>query len=170
MIALPGSLGDLVARAERRPIYCAASPAAHRALLGLVIESFRRDAPDGEFVNSRTLYRHADDRRRRWPRERERYSAAIIVTRAEDLPEGADRFAGLAGEHVISIWNALEIEDLAHLGRPIAWHAVVFPAAYWLSRFAIEPFIWVGTSRYAQLVSAADADAFRPVIGSWVAE
>jgi hypothetical protein len=162
---ITGSLGDLVTRAERRPIYCTASPGIRRALVGFVIETFRRDFPDAVFINALAHYRHADDRRRRWPQERDRYGAAVVVTRAESHPEDVDPFAGLAGEHVINVWTTLEIEYLAGLGRPVAWHAVVFPAAYWLSRFAIEPFPVMRTSRWARLLPAAEAEAFQPIIG-----
>jgi hypothetical protein len=165
MTALSGGLGDLVARAEGRPIYCTASPGVRRALVAVVVDSFHREFPHAVFVNALAHYRHADDRRRRWPRERDDYGAAIVVTRAENRPEGADPFAGLVGEHVINVWTTLEIEYLAGLGRPVAWHAVVFPAAYWLSRFAIEPFPVMRTSRWAQLLPSTEAEAFHPTIG-----
>jgi hypothetical protein len=164
---LPGSPGDLVARAEGRAIYCTAPPAIHPALIAAVVGSFRREFPSAEFVASRDLYRNADDRRNRWPRERERYGAGIVVTRGEGHPEHADPFAGLAGEHVVGIRLMLEIEDLDRLGRPVGWHAVVFPASYWLARFAVEPFAAIQTSRYARLLSAPDAEPFRPIIGPW---
>jgi hypothetical protein len=161
---LPGSLGDLIARADGDPIYCTASGSVRRALVGIVIETFRRDFPDTTFINSLAHYRHADDRRTRWSAEVKGCGAGIVVTRAEALPKGADVFAGLAGAHVINVWEVLEIDYLARLGRPVAWHAVVFPAAYWMSRFAIEAFEWVQASRWAQLFPAADAEIFRPAI------
>jgi hypothetical protein len=93
------------------------------------------------------------------------------MTRGEDRPERVDPFGGLAGEHVIGIRADLEIKHLFRLGRPVGWHAVVFPASYWLARFRIEPFTrGIRTSRYARLLPAADAEPFRPVIGPcpWV--
>jgi hypothetical protein len=165
MMVLPGSLADLVARAGGRPIYCTASPGTRRALVGMVTASFQRDLPDVKLVNALTHYRHADDRRHRWPRERDRYGAAIIVTRPEVRPNG-DPFAGLTGEHVIGLGAFSEIEGLAYLGRPIGWHAVVFPAAYWLPRFAIEPFAQISTGRCAQLLPDESTEPFQPNIGS----
>jgi hypothetical protein len=165
MAPLPGSLGDLVTRAEGRPIYCAASGDVRRALMDAAINGFRCEHPEAEFVNALTHYRHADDRRLRWPRERARYGAAIVVTRAENTVAGADPFAGLSGEHVINVWVALAISDLRRLKRPIAWHAVVFPAAYWQPRFAVEPFEWLQTSRWARLLPATDPEIFCPAIG-----
>jgi hypothetical protein len=165
--ALPSSLGDLVARAEGWPIYCTGSGVCHPKLLAAVIDSLRREFPLAEFVNARGLYRHSDDRRQRWKAELERYGAGIVVTRGEGHPKHADPFAGLAGEHVVGIGVGLEIEYLVRLGRPVGWHAVVFPASYWLARFVVEPFPEIQTSRYARLLPLADAEPFRPVVGSW---
>ena len=167
MSVLPSSVADLVARADGRPIYCTAPTFVHRLLIGNLVASFRREFPDATFVNARTLDCRANDRLRHWPAERERYGAGIIVTRAEDHPEGTDPFAGLAGEHVVSIGVGLEIEDLVRLGRPVGWHPVVFPANYWLARFAVEPFTEIEPSRYARLLQAPDAQLFRPIIGQW---
>ncbi len=165
---LTGSLGDLVTRAQGRPIYCTPSLAVRRALMNVIVGSLRRDFPAAEFVDTLALYRNSNDRRRRWTSEREGFGAAIIVTRADDLPEGIDPFAGIAGQHVISLRLGFEIEHFARRGRPVAWHAVVFPASYWLSRFAIEPFNRICSQSYAALVPADSAEIFRPVIGpSW---
>jgi hypothetical protein len=164
--ALSGSLGDLIMRAEGRPIYCTAPLAVHPALIAAVVGSFRRDFPRAEFVAARGLYRDTDDWRRRWQSECKHYGAGIVVTRGEGRPKSADPFAGLAGEHVVGIGVGLEIERLARLGRPVGWHAVVFPAAYWLARFAVEPFFEIQASRYARLLRAP-AEPFRPIIGRW---
>jgi hypothetical protein len=164
---LAGSLADLVARAQGRPIYCTSSLAVRRALTNVLVGSLRREFPDATIVDALTLYRSFNDWDRRWRSEHERYGAGIVVTRAESLPEGTDPFAGLAGEHVIGLRVATEIETLVRQGRPVAWHAVVFPASYWLPRFAIEPFNRMCSRRYAELVPANGAEAFRPVIGSW---
>jgi hypothetical protein len=102
---------------------------------------------------------------RRWYSEHERYGAGILVTRAEDLPEGTDPFAGLAGEHVIGSRVGIEIKTFVRQGCPVAWQAVVFPANYWLSRFAIQPFNCISTSHYAGLSAAHTVEPFHPVIG-----
>jgi hypothetical protein len=164
---LPGSLGDLVTRAQGRPIYCTASFAVRRALMNVVLGSLRRDFPAEVFVNALTIYRNHNDWSRRWSSEHERYGAAIVVTRAESLAKGTDPFAGPAGEHVIGSRVAVEIETLVRHGRPVAWHAVVFPATYWLSRFAIQPFDCISTSHYAGLLPAHTAEPFHPVIGTF---
>jgi hypothetical protein len=164
----PGSLGDLVARALGRPIYCAPTLAVRRALMNAVVNSLRRDGSGAEFVDALGLHRNHRDWDRHWPAERERYGAAIIVTRAEDLPQDTDPFARVAGQHRIGHRLGIEIQNLVRHGRPVAWHAVVFPASYWLSRFAIEPLNQISSSRYAGLSPADAAEHFRPVIGpSW---
>ena len=89
------------------------------------------------------------------------------MTRGEGHPKCTDPFAGLAGEHVVGIYLGLEIEYLVRLGRPVGWHAVVFPASYWLARFAVEPLPEIQTSRFARLLPAPDAEPFRPIIGQW---
>src|SRR5215813_4510701 len=162
--ALPGSLGDFISRAEGRPIYCTASFAVRRALMNVVLGSLRRDFPGVVFVNALTVYRDQNDWSRRWYSEHERYGAGILVTRAEDLPEGTDPFAGLAGEHIVGSRVAIEIQTLVWPGRPVAWHAVVFPANYWISRFAIEPFNRIDTIRYARVLPASEVDAFDPIV------
>jgi hypothetical protein len=159
-----GSVGDLISRAEGRPIYCTAPFAVRRALMNVVLGSLRRDFPGVVFVDALTVYRDHNDWSRRWYSEHERYGAGIVVTRAEDLPEGTDPFAGLAGEHVVGSRVAIEIQTLAWPGRPVAWHAVVFPANYWIIRFAIEPFNRISTIRYARVVPASDVDAFDPIV------
>jgi hypothetical protein len=161
---LPGSLGDLVTRAQGRPIYCTPSLAVRRALMNVIVGSIRRNSPAAVFVDALTIYRDHNDWSRRWYSEHERYGAAIVVTRAEAL-EGTDPFAGLAGEHVIGSRVGIEINTLGRQGRPVAWHAVVFPANYWLSRFAIQPFNCISTSHYAGLLPAHTAESFHPVIG-----
>jgi hypothetical protein len=163
--ALPGSLADLVDRAGCRPIYCIAPLAIHPAMIDAVVNSFRRGFPRAEFVIDRGLYRDAFNWDQHWRRECQRYGAGIVVTRGEDRPEHVDPFVGLAGEHVIGILANLEIQYLVRLGRPIGWHAVVFPAAYWIARFTVEPFTHkIQSSRYARLLPAVDAEPFHPVM------
>ena len=163
---LPGSLADLVTRAQGRPIYCTAPLAVRRALMNVVIASLRRDFPSAAFVDALSLYRNYSDWDRRWPSEHERYGAGIVITRAENLPEGTDPFAGLAGEHVIGLRIAIEVETLVRDGRPVAWHAVVFPATYWLSRFAIVSFRRICGTRYARVLEVRNVEALRPIIHS----
>ena len=107
---LAGSLDDLVARAQGRPIYCTPSLAVRRALMDVVVASLRRDFPAAAFVDALALYRNYSDWDRRWPSQHERYGAGIIVTRAENLPEGTDPFAGLA-------WRARDRPPRRHRGR-----------------------------------------------------
>src|SRR5580700_10228350 len=100
-ITLPGSLGDLVIRTEGRPIYCTASSGVHRKLMALAVDTFRREFPGAAFTDALILYRHNDDRRRRWGRERDSYGAAIVVTRAANPDATADAFDGVTGEHAL---------------------------------------------------------------------
>ena len=162
---LRGSLGDLVTRAQGRPIYCTPSFAVRRALMNVIVGSLRREFPSAVFVHALTTYRNHNDWSRRWSFEHERYGAGIVVTKAENLPAGRDAFAGLAGEHVIGSRVGIEIKTLVRQGRPVAWHAVVFPANYWVSRFAVQPFNCISTSHYAGLLPAPTAEPFHPVIG-----
>jgi hypothetical protein len=145
-----------------------ATRAVHPALMTAVVDSFRRECSGAEFVTARRVYRNSDDRRRRWRAELERYGAGIVVTRGEGRPEGADPFAGLAGEHVVGIYLGLEVEYLVRLGRPVGWHAVVFPASYWLARLSVATLPEIQTSRFARLLPAVDAEPFRPVIHPWL--
>ena len=115
---LPGSLGDLVTRAQGRPIYCTPSLAVRRALMNVIVGSLRRDFPAAVFVHALTIYRNHNDWSRRWSSEHERYGAGILVTRAEDLPDGTDPFAGLAGEHVIGSRVGIEIKTLVRDRAP----------------------------------------------------
>jgi hypothetical protein len=107
---------------------------------------------------------------RRWACELDRHGAGIVVTRAENFPEAADPFAGLAGEHVIGIWAAMEIERLLRRGRPVAWQAMALPTAYWQPRFIVEPFDEVETSRFGRLLSDTFSQVFRPSICSWIGD
>jgi hypothetical protein len=164
---VPGSVADLVARAQGRRIYCTPSFAVRRALMNVVVGSLRLAYPHAEFVDALTLYRNHNDWDRRRASESERCGAAIIVTRAEDLPQGTDPFAGVAGQHMINLRLGREIEDFVRRGLPVAWQAVVFPASYWLPRFVLEPFNPISTFRYAELLPAdgAEIDVFHPLIG-----
>jgi len=163
---LLGSLADLITRAQGRPIYCTAPLAVRRALMNVVVGSLRCGFPAAAFVDALSLYRNYSDWDSRWRSEQERYGAGIVVTRAENLPEGTDPFAGLAGEHVIGFRVVIEVETLVRDGRPVAWHAVVFPTSYWLSRFAIVSFRRICGTRYAGVLAARNAQVFRPIIHS----
>ena len=162
---LPGSLVILSPGPQGRPIYCTPSLAVRRALMNVVVGSLRRDFPAAAFVDALALYRNYSDWDSRWPAEHERYGAGIVVTRAENLPEGTDPFAGLAGEHVIGLRVAIEVETLVRDGRPVAWHAVVFPASYWLSVCDRHSIVSAGR-RYASVLAARNAEALRPIIYS----
>jgi hypothetical protein len=135
--------------------------------MNVVVSSLRLGSPDAEFVDALALYRNYNDWHRRWTSELERCGAAIIVTRAEDLPQGTDPFAGVAGQHMINLRLGREIEDLVRRGVPAAWQAVVFPASYWVSRFVLEPSSRISAFRYAELLpaDAVEIEMFHPLIG-----
>ena len=162
MTALPGGLGDLVARAAGRPIYCTSASRVRRQLAGPIVSSFRRQYPDAIFVNARALYSKQGDWHRRWPRECEGYGAAILITYGEDSSGKIDPFAELVEQHAIGGFAAIEVDYFVRAGRPVAWYAVEFPDTYWIARFAIEPFEWMSRTHFARLVPAAGADIFRP--------
>jgi hypothetical protein len=144
--------------------------------MNVVVGSLRLSFPDAEFVDALTLYRNHNDWTNRWTSESEPCGAAIIVTRAEDLPQGTDPFAGVAGQHMINLRVGCEIEDFVRRGLPVAWQAVVFPASYWISRFVLEPVSPASAFRYAELLLPADAaeiGIFHPLIGPtwfWVGQ
>lgn len=159
-IVLPGSVSDLIIRAEGRPIYCTAPSGVSRKLRALAIDTFRREFPGVEFIDALIL-----GRRRRWGApERDNYGAAIIITRATNPDASADLVDGLTGEHALNDLAFSEIEQFANIGRPVAWQAIEFPAVYWFSRFAIEPFEWISTARCARIFPDPDAELFRPNI------
>jgi hypothetical protein len=133
--------------------------------MNAVVGSFRQGFPHAEFVDALTLYRNYNDWNSRWLSERNRCGAAIIVTRAEDLPQDTDPFSGVAGEHVVNFRLGRDIEDFVHRGLPVAWQAVVFPASYWIARFVLEPFGRASMFRYAELLPADAAQIFHPLIG-----
>ena len=86
--------------------------------MNVIVRSLRRDFPAAVFVDALTIYRDHNDWSRRWSSEHERYGAAILVTRAEALPDGTDAFAGLAGQHVIGSRVDIEIETLVRRRVP----------------------------------------------------
>jgi hypothetical protein len=58
---LRGSLGDLVTRAQGRPIYCTPSFAVRRALMNVIVGSLRPEFPAAVFVHALTIYRNHND-------------------------------------------------------------------------------------------------------------
>jgi hypothetical protein len=162
MSGFPGGLGDLVARAADRPIYCTSAPRVRRQLAGPIVSSFRRQHPDAVFVNARSLYCKQGDWHRHWRTECEGYGAAIFITYGEDRVTDIDPLDDLVEEHAIGAFAAVEVSYFRRAGRPVAWYAVEFPDTYWIARFAIEPFELMSSARYARLVPDADADIFCP--------
>lgn len=163
MSALPGGLGDLVARAAGRPIYCTSSPRVRRQLAGPIVSSFQKRYPDADFVNAREIYRGQGEWLSRWSADCSHYGAAILITYGEDCPREIDPFAELAEEHAIGMFAGEEAGYFVDAGHPVAWYAVEFPNTYWFARFAIKPFELMSSARFARLVPDADAEIFAPV-------
>jgi hypothetical protein len=163
MSALPGGLGDLVARAAGQPIYCTSSSLVRRQLAGPIVSSFQKWYPRAEFINAREIYRGQHEWLPRWSADCSSYGAAILLTFGEDCPGEIDPFAELAEEHAIGMFAGEEAGYFVAAGRPVAWYAVEFPNTYWFARFAIQPFELMSSARFARLVPDADAKIFAPV-------
>jgi hypothetical protein len=161
---ITGSVGDLVARAKNRQIYCTPTSAVSRALMTTVISALQRDCPDGSFVDARRIYRYFDDWGRRWPTEQGHYGAGIVVTRVDEWLQTEDTFLGLEDDHAIGLRMRMEIEALVRQGCPVALLVVAFPELYWYSRLAVKSFEVISRSRCAVLGPDSRAEMFRPVI------
>jgi hypothetical protein len=158
---------ELVDRAAGSPIYLATNTIDfNRAYSAAPLASLRASYPSTNFVWSRGLYKDSDDWRRRWPNERGKYAAAIVLTFA---PWGGDPYSGLIHEHTIGSGTLCEIESLSWLGRPILWQANEFPAVLDISRFLVEPLPEMRRVRMARLVPDPHGKPFCPEIFSWFA-
>jgi hypothetical protein len=163
MTWLAGGLGDLVSRADGRPIYCTSSSRVRRQLAGPIVSRFQRQYSDAKFVNARELYRGQREWLPRWSADCSGYGAVILITFGEDCPGEIDPSAELLEEHAIGMFAGAEVEYLVSVGRPVGWYAVEFPDGYWFGRFAIEPFGLMSTARFARLVPDSAAKLFAPV-------
>src|SRR5207302_5378918 len=135
----------------------------NRAYSATPLASLKASYPSANFVWSRGLYKDNDDWRRRWPKERDQYTAAIILTFA---PWGGDPYSGLIRDHTIGAAAFCEIGSLSWLGRPILWQANEFPAVLDISRFLVEPLPEMRRVRMARLVPDPHEKPFCPKLFS----
>jgi hypothetical protein len=89
---LPGSLADLAALAGDRPIYITAPFGFSPRHLDAIVARWRRRQPDAVFEPAwGGFYSSLQDWRIRWPRERDRYGALIVITYDPSPEEAFDR-------------------------------------------------------------------------------
>jgi hypothetical protein len=112
------------------------------------------------FVHARALWADLSDWDRRWPVERTRFGAMLLVTVRED-PVPAE-VGGWAAEHVIGSVVATEIEAFLRMNRPVGWLAVELDHFRFRSRFAVEGFRRIDLVRFAGVWPVVDAEPFRP--------
>ena len=163
---LPGSIADLARRAAGRPIYCTAGQFNfHPELIRCNLAWLHSQAPTAKFIAARGLYTDLDEWRARWPEERTRYGAAVVMTVGENVPEPDDPLATrFGGRHEIGAAVTTEITNLVTMRRPVAWLAFIWPKTFWFSRFAVEGFEPTSAERMAGLFPAADGETFAPTI------
>ena len=170
---LPGSVADLAARASGMPVYMSGAfdlaPSAVSAIRDWVACQVRSSAAGPrpsprrsatKFVHARALWADVLDWDRRWPAERTRFGAMLLVTVKEDPVPG--EAGGGAADHVIGSVVATEIEAFLRMNRPVGWLAVELDHFRFRSRFAVEGFRRIDLVRFAGVWPVVDAEPFRP--------
>ena len=112
------------------------------------------------FVHARALWADVRDWDRRWPAERARFGAMLLITVKEE-PVPAESGCK-ATEHVIGSVVATEIEAFLRMNRPVGWLAVEPGRFRFRSRFAVEGFRRIDLVRFAGVWPAVDAEPFCP--------
>jgi len=170
---LPGTVADLAARAGEAPIYMSGAfdlaPLAMSAIRDWLAcqvpgsAAGPRPAPGRSatrFVHARALWADVRDWDRRWPAERTRFGAMLLITVKEEPVPGET--GGGTAEHVIGSVVATEIEAFLRMNRPVGWLAVERSRFRFRSRFAVEGFRRIDLVRFAGVWPAVDAEPFRP--------
>jgi hypothetical protein len=111
-------------------------------------------------VHARALWADVRDWDRRWPVERTRFGAMLLITVKENLVRG--EAGGWAAEHVIGSVVATEVEAFLRMNRPVGWLAVELDHFRFRSRFAVEGFRRIDLVRFAGVWPVVDAEPFRP--------
>jgi hypothetical protein len=188
-LAHPGTIADLAAGAGGLPVYMSgpfdiAQPVvstirgwfarhalgfeldiSERTVAALVGDGWRKaPAAPPELIHARDLWVDMDDWGRRWPSERVRFGAMLLITVAE-----------ASGKHVTGEAAATEIEAFLRSGRPVGWLAIeptaaptaATPRLKFHSRFAVEGFRQIDLVRFAGVWPAVDAEPFRPVFATF---
>jgi hypothetical protein len=165
---LPGTVADLAARAGVAPIYISGAFDLAPPTMSAIRRWLTRQAPGNDagsengtkFVHARTLWASVHDWDHRWPAERARFGAMLLITVKEDaIPSET---GGCAAEHVIGSVVATEIEAFLRMKRPVGWLAVELGRFRFQSRFAVEGFRRIDLVRFASVSPAVDAEPFRP--------
>jgi len=112
------------------------------------------------FVHARALWADVPDWDGRWPTERARFGAMLLITVKEELVPGET--CGGAADHVIGSVVATEIEAFLRMNRPVGWLAVELGRLRFRSRFAVEGFRRIDLVRFAGVWPAVDAEPFCP--------
>jgi hypothetical protein len=112
------------------------------------------------FVHARALWADVRDWDRRWPAERTRFGAMLLITVKEE-PVPAET-GSRAAEHVIGSVVATEIEAFLRMNRPVGWLAVELGRFRFRSSFAVEGFRRIDLVRFAGVWPAVDAEPFGP--------
>jgi len=165
---LPGTIADLAAHARAMPVYMSGAfdlaPSAMSAIRRWLACPVPGSAPGSgsgtRFVHARALWADVRDWDRRWPAERARFGAMLLITVKEEPVPGET--GGGTAEHVIGSVVATEIEAFLRMNRPVGWLAVERSRFRFRSRFAVEGFRRIDLVRFAGVWPAVDAEPFRP--------
>ena len=165
---LPGTVADLAARAGEAPIYISGAFDLAPPAMFAIRRWLERQAPGSapgsgsgtRFVHARALWADVRDWDRRWPAERARFGAMLLITVKEEPVPGET--GGGTAEHVIGSVVATEIEAFLRMNRPVGWLAVERSRFRFRSRFAVEGFRRIDLVRFAGVWPAVDAEPFRP--------
>ena len=169
----PGTVADLATRAAGMPVYMSGAfdlaPSAMSAIRDWLARQVSGSAPGPRpspgrsgtrFVHARALWADVRDWDNRWPAERARFGAMLLITvKEEPMPSES---GGGAAEHVIGSVVATEIEAFLRMNRPVGWLALEPGRFRFRSRFAVEGFRRIDLVRFAGVWPAVDAEPFRP--------
>jgi hypothetical protein len=169
---LPGTIADLVARASGMPVYMSGAFDLAPSTMSAIRDWLARQVPGSapglafgtRFVHARALWADVRDWDRRWPTERARFGAMLLITVKEE--PAPDETSG-AAEHVIGSVVATEIEAFGRMNRPVGWLAVELGRFRFRSRFAVEGFHRIDLVRFAGVWPAVDAEPFCPAFSTF---
>jgi len=163
---LPGTVVDLITRAGEAPIYISGAFDLAPPAMSAIRRWLARQAPGSgpgagiRFVRARALWASVHDWDHRWPAERVRFGAMLLITVKEE-PVGSETSGG-AADHVIGSVVATEVEAFLRMNRPVGWLAVEPACFRFRARFAVEGFRRIDLVRFAGVWPAVDAEPFRP--------
>jgi hypothetical protein len=146
------------------PVYVSGNFNLHPPRVKTALDWFRGMLPGAEFAYARELVARAggiDAWSRRWPVERTRYGAMLLLTAA--LPEDD---AMHSGQHVLEEPIVLELGAFLQMRRPIGWVALPtgFGEVRFTGRFVVESLERIDFLRFAVVAPAVDAQPFAPAV------